>query len=222
MLNNTLQTFAQSSAQCTVNGEPVDCGDAGKAIGGIFLIMLIFGLINLVFFLIAIIHLIKHSDVPDRTLWIILSIFIPFAAWVYVFGPRRNYNKKGGSAQTASTQNPVGSPSPNQWQNPAAPVATGVVAAPQASGSQEPPSVTPVTSSTASPTQVASVSDNPVQPPVNPVDEQPEPVQPLPSPDTQTDVSSSSPEPTPPPPNESESISPQPPDDSQNLPGSQV
>lgn len=100
-----LQNFAQVTGECTVNGQPVDCGEAAEAAGGIlaglgiFMIFIFaFGLFSFVIWLLSIIHLIQHEDVENRILWIVLVLLVPLANFIYFFGFR---NKREGGADQA-------------------------------------------------------------------------------------------------------------------------
>lgn len=114
MITTTLSQFAQAADNViTVPVDPeIDTSDVETAASVFFWttsILFILGIINLVMFIIAIVHLVQNPTVQNRTLWIILSIFVPFASWVYVLGPRRTFNKSGAS----------GSQNPFPQQNPA-------------------------------------------------------------------------------------------------------
>lgn len=115
MFTATLNKFAQTTDNVvTVPVETnIDGADVETAANVVFWtssILFVLGLINFVMFIIALVHLIQNPAVPNRTLWIILIIFVPFASWVYVFGPRRTFSK---SAAAAGSQNPF----PQQNQN---------------------------------------------------------------------------------------------------------
>lgn len=208
MLASAIRVFAQDvpapESDVVINPDPAPVSDTGSqaaaGIGiGLTILFLVFGIISLVFFIIAIIHLVKNPDVPNRTLWIILSIFVPFASWVYVLGPRRSYNKNGGASKAAPSQLPQRQAS--QWQNPAA-ASTGAASAPaqpfSSQPSQEIPQPTPFTPPTVSspPPPVSAAPPNPVQAPPAPT--QPEPFQSPPSLDNQNDPTSTPTVPTPP------------------------
>lgn len=176
MTTSLLQLFAQAAPESDVtiepNVQPVTTDQAQTAAGigiGPMLFFIILGIINLVFFVIAIIHLVKNPDVKDRTLWIILSIFIPFGSWVYVLGPRRTHNKQGGTVSPVPQNQPA--PGPLQGQRPLsppptsnAPVAPTSFSQPQppANPSPQPTPFTP-TASSASP-QSSGLPQNPPTP----------------------------------------------------------
>jgi hypothetical protein len=96
-----INQFAQSTSSCTVNGKPVDCGDFLGAIGAFVLwfvlFIIIFSFICLTFWLLSLIHLIENEDVEERTVWLVLVLLVPFAQFVYYFGPRRTYEKRKAS-----------------------------------------------------------------------------------------------------------------------------
>jgi hypothetical protein len=103
-----LQNFAQSTADCTVNGQAVDCGEAAQAAGGILagvgifmVVIIVFGIINFVIWVLSLIHLIQNEDVDNRILWIVLVLLVPIANFVYYFGFRKH--KKPGFQDSAST-----------------------------------------------------------------------------------------------------------------------
>lgn len=149
---------------------------------GIFmLIVVILGLVNFIFFVLALIHLAKNPSVPNRTLWIVLTVFIPFAGMIYYLGPRRSYNKSGnssapqaGGGQSSQPQS-TGPVQPNQTaQTVGAASATGAAVAPQPTApapENEVSSATPVTSPTTPPppAHVAAAPENPVQLPPSPI-----------------------------------------------------
>ena len=65
----------------------------------LFIFLAVISLIFLIFWIIQLIHVIKHEDIKDRTIWIIafaasllfglMWVIVP----VYYFGVMRNYNK---------------------------------------------------------------------------------------------------------------------------------
>lgn len=158
-----------------ITADPVAVENANKAAAGlgiVMLLLLVFSAINLVFFIIALIHLIKNADVPNRTMWIVLCILVPFASWVYVFGPRRSYNKHGGGSPAAQ---PYGQPS-QAVQNSGQAQSFGNPTAPQQpastggfTSSQPPVAPTPEAVTTSPAPQVAAAPENPVQVPPSPI-----------------------------------------------------
>lgn len=124
-----LQNFAQTAGECTVNGQPVDCGEAAQAAGGIIagfgifmLVFFAFGIFSTVIWILSLIHLVQNEDVDNRILWIILVTIIPIANFVYYFGFKRSYDKQ----KAAGPQ--------NQPASPNVPAATPGVVAPKDSG----------------------------------------------------------------------------------------
>lgn len=121
---------------CFVNGEPVSCTEAGKVVAAILIPFLLVFAVLTVFWIISLIHLVKHEDVPNRTLWIILH-FVglgPLAGIIYFFVVKRPYDRShlAGTnnvppanpvSDQQSSQPPVATPQPtndnNQNQPPA-------------------------------------------------------------------------------------------------------
>jgi Phospholipase_D-nuclease N-terminal len=77
---------------------------AGAAIaGGIGLFMLFFwllmmglALVGFVFWIISLIHVLQHSDVKDRVLWIVLLLVVGnIGGIIYFFVVKRPYDKGG-------------------------------------------------------------------------------------------------------------------------------
>lgn len=222
MFTNGLLIVAQSTSQCTVNGEAVDCGDVGRGIARFFGFLGILALINFIFFLIAIIHLIKNSDVENRTLWIVASILIPFACWIYVLGPLRSYSKKKKEGVQATSQLHT----PPNTASLASPVATGAsVGNFQPSQPQTPPQqppVTPPTSSEAPAPQVAAAPENPVQLPQPPKPQPAQEVAPSLSSEPQEDIAQTPATPPQPPSFPSETAAPSDQNSDQSPPSAQV
>jgi len=96
-----LSLLAQTtSSECTLNGRPIDCAElANKAkpfIGlgiALFIIIAIIVITTFIFWLVMLIHAIKHNS-PDRNVWIAvlaLSFFLGIgfiAAIVYFFAEK--------------------------------------------------------------------------------------------------------------------------------------
>lgn len=147
----------------------IDSTATGGIAVGVLIVSSILAIINLVFFITAIVHLIKNPTVPNRILWVVVSIFVPFGSWIYVLGPRRSFGKHGsvGSQnplQTAAFSQSQQQPNPIQQQpvqvatpiapsppvQPVAPVTTPPVAQPTQpivqpqQQVQQPPVQTPV------------------------------------------------------------------------------
>ena len=87
----TLSKFAEST--CEINGAA--CTPAqGKIALGLVLGILSIVFVSFVFWVITLIHLIKHDDVPNRTLWLILH-FVGLqllAGPIYYFVVKRQYD----------------------------------------------------------------------------------------------------------------------------------
>ena len=114
-----LQNFAQSTAECTVNGQAVDCGDAAKAAGGILagfgifmLVLFALGIFSTIIWILSLVHLIQHEDVENRMLWIVLVFLVPLANFVYYFGFKRSYDKQHKGSQTQPDSAPAPGASP--------------------------------------------------------------------------------------------------------------
>lgn len=143
------QLLAQTTSSCTVNGVPTDCSRVLKASGGIFagfgiffILMFVLSIINLVFLILSLVHLVKHEDVKDRVLWIILVIFVPIAAWIYYLSIRKSYERDHAGLASGTT-------------TPVMP---------------QPPVVTPpIVNPPAQPPAPESPPSNDQQPPINPV-----------------------------------------------------
>lgn len=75
-------------------------GEAAGAALGIITLLMIFALFALgiaffVMWIITLIHVIQHEDVPDRTLWIILHFIIgSIIGPIYWFVVKKPYDKK--------------------------------------------------------------------------------------------------------------------------------
>lgn len=118
-------THLASQTTCTLNGQPVDCGQVTKAVGGffgafflIFAAAAVLALVNLVFWIISLVHVLQHEDVKDRLVWIIIILIVPLGAIIYFFAVLLPYKK----------QHPVNAPAassvmPSQPYTPPVPVA---------------------------------------------------------------------------------------------------
>ena len=108
----SLQLLAQAvgEANCTIDGEPADCGDVAGILGAIFIPIMLIGIVGFVFWLISLIHVIKNDDVENRVMWIVLLIVLGgLAGIIYFFTVRRKYNKahEGGASQQTTPTQPV-------------------------------------------------------------------------------------------------------------------
>ncbi len=71
------------------------CTTAGKFVLAIFIPLILAGIALFVWWIVTLIHVISHADVPNRTLWIVLH-FVglgTLAAPVYNFAVKRPYDK---------------------------------------------------------------------------------------------------------------------------------
>ncbi len=147
-----LHLLAQNyaNANCTINGEPADCGDTLRILGYIFVPLAIIGLVMFVFWIISLVHVIKN-DVNNRTMWIILLIlFGGFAGIAYFFAVRRPYNKNKGSAPAkVAPPMPVAPVQPEEMAAPVSKAMNDVQAVSQ-------PTVNPTTEASPPPASVES------------------------------------------------------------------
>lgn len=141
--------------------------DDSLALGaGLLAALAVLLLIDLAVFLVSIIHLIRHKDVPNRTLWIILVILFPIVRWIYILWPMRNYQKHTAGFGSENPLNTVGQPQvaplPAPIVQPAAPIATEP---PVQAPIQQQETPTPVTP----PTTVTATEPTGIQQPVQPI-----------------------------------------------------
>ena len=141
-LNLLAQNYA--NANCTINGEPADCGDTLRILGYIFVPLAIIGLVMFVFWIISLVHVIKN-DVNNRTMWIILLIlFGGFAGIAYFFAVRRPYNNNKGTANVAVPPSaPVAPAQPEEMSSPTSVTMNDVQAVSQPKVSQCTEATTP-------------------------------------------------------------------------------
>lgn len=57
-------------------------------------VLLIFGSVYLVFWVLAIMHLLQHKDIRHRAIWAVLVVLVPAAAIVYYFAVLLPYNRQ--------------------------------------------------------------------------------------------------------------------------------
>lgn len=103
---------------CTTNGQVSNCQrvDHFFAFFSFFFIFIwflifVFCVVNLVFWIISLIHIVEHDDVHDRIVWLVLVLLVPFAAWVYFFGPKRTHDHAHRIGQIPPhPQNPYANP----------------------------------------------------------------------------------------------------------------
>ncbi len=141
---------------------------------GVGIAIFIFSIVALVFFIMALVHLIKNPNVPNRTLWIVLCVlFGGLAGFIYYVGPRRSFDKAnhssapaGAPGQPAPYQGPVAQTQPvqaPQFTAPAAPSQPSPAPAPTPDFvTAEPTPVAPPTVAQPAP-EVAVAPDNSMQ-----------------------------------------------------------
>jgi hypothetical protein len=101
-----LAQAAETSGGCYVNGEPASCAQAGGIVAAVMIPMFLVFAVLSVFWIISLIHLIKHADVPNRAVWLILH-FVglgPLAGIIYFFAVKRPYDKKSTAAPATPAQ----------------------------------------------------------------------------------------------------------------------
>jgi hypothetical protein len=100
-------TFAQFEssyyATCTINGRPAsaeECADVGKVALAIIVPIVLIGLALFVWWIFTLVHVLKHEDVPNRVLWIVLHFvgLSLLAAPIYHFAVKRPYDRSHKSA----------------------------------------------------------------------------------------------------------------------------
>lgn len=179
IIDNPPQPPVNDPTTTQLTGEQAE--QAAGIFAGVGILFLFIGLLGLIFFILALIHLIKNPNVPNRTLWIVLVVlFGGLAGLIYYLGPRRAYDKSGSSGAPQANNGPTA-----QYQNPGvSPNTTGQavgVGAPVASAPQQQPGPEKTSDYvSAAPTpveppvvaepqpQVSAAPDNPVQVPPNP------------------------------------------------------
>ena len=103
------KTIEYTNGYCYVDGvlqsSSETCTEVGALALAILLPLIIVGVAFLVWWIITLIHVLSHEDVPNRVLWIVLH-FVglgTLAAPVYFFAVQRPYAKsKGGAAKPAA------------------------------------------------------------------------------------------------------------------------
>lgn len=126
-----------SEATCTVNGSPVDCAEAGATLGGVMIVLSIFGLVSFVFTLWMFIHVLTH-DSKNKVLWALIIFFTGLlGALVYFFTERKKVNNPSANevASTPAGQSPIAQAQPHvppsQPQQPIQPQPTNPEPTPQ-------------------------------------------------------------------------------------------
>ena len=135
MLNFVAKSYEYTNGNCFVDGvlQPTteQCTNITNAFFNIgialLVLFIIFAVISLIFFVfcvIQLVHVIKHEDIKDRTMWIVLLIasFIVGFMWlivpVYYFAVMRNYNKNKTVQATAQAPEVVTNPPENTTNTP--------------------------------------------------------------------------------------------------------
>lgn len=177
---------SSSSVVCTVNNVQIkgdQCTQAANQLFhngfpfsastffGFFFFIMALNLIGFVVWLIAIIHVVKHPDIPDRTPWIIgLVLAGPIAAIAYIFIVKRPYDKAAASYLPSSAgwqpqTPPVNPPYQPVPTNPSPPPAPMTPPQPTATNPFQPvpPAASPVSPQVYGPMPPTTVA--PVEPP---------------------------------------------------------
>jgi type VI protein secretion system component VasK len=135
MLNFMAKSYEYTNGNCFVDGvlQPTteQCTNVTNAFFNIGIALLVlfifFAVITLtlfVFWVIQLIHVIKHEDIKDRTMWIVLLVasFIVGFMWlivpVYYFAVMRNYNKNKTVQPNVQAPEVVASPPENTTNTP--------------------------------------------------------------------------------------------------------
>ncbi|OGL30852.1 hypothetical protein A3F37_00200 [Candidatus Saccharibacteria bacterium RIFCSPHIGHO2_12_FULL_41_12] len=115
---NFLLIAQTAQSQCTLNGQPIDCAElAEKAkpfIGlgvGIFVFILVISIIAFIFWLLMLIHAIKHNS-PDRSTWILVLVvsFVVGLSFIgaiaYFFAEKKNAEQATAPSKPESSSPP--------------------------------------------------------------------------------------------------------------------
>ena len=117
-------SYEYINGKCYVDGvlqaTNQQCDNVGKAALGIIAIilipLLILGLVFFIWWIFMVIHVAKHEDIKDRTVWLIVLLtalplgLIWVAAPIYYFAVKRPYDK--GGAREAPNVIPTQPPAP--------------------------------------------------------------------------------------------------------------
>jgi len=125
----SLSSSTQSSS-CTVNGEPAPCSQAAGVSAIIVLPMIILYVVLFVFWVKSLMHVIKHQDVPNRTLWLVLH-FVGvgiLAGIIYKFVVQKPYEKSHANGMAMGPNPAQGYP---QQPGPMAQMSAPMASAPQ-------------------------------------------------------------------------------------------
>ncbi len=88
-------------SKCTVNGQDVNCAELGNKVEGflgwgigILFLIVALGILATVFWIMMIIHAIRH-DVENKVMWIILMVLTGIVgAFIYYFAVKRKFAKQ--------------------------------------------------------------------------------------------------------------------------------
>ncbi|MBP7821053.1 hypothetical protein KA043_03030, partial [Candidatus Saccharibacteria bacterium] len=98
--------------------------NVGIALLVLFIFFAVITLTLFVFWVIQLVHVIKHEDIKDRTMWIVLLVasFIVGFMWlivpVYYFAVMRNYNKNKTVQPNTQAPEVIANPPENTTNNP--------------------------------------------------------------------------------------------------------
>ncbi|MBI4100852.1 hypothetical protein HY441_00040 [Candidatus Microgenomates bacterium] len=97
-MGSVLPSFAQITNTCTINGRPAsgeECAQVFKLVAIILIPIFIVLFALFIWWIFTLIHVIKHEDVPNRIVWLILH-FIGLGllvAPIYHFAVKRPYDR---------------------------------------------------------------------------------------------------------------------------------
>jgi len=99
---NTLKLLSDSIKSNTNEVSELTAGGAAFMFF-IFALVFIFAIAVFVFWLIALIHLVQHEDVKDRTLWLVLLLLVGgLVGPIYYFAVQKPYQKLQSSSKPKS------------------------------------------------------------------------------------------------------------------------
>lgn len=92
------KSIEYSNGYCYVDGALQSssnaCTEAGAFVLAIFLPIIILGVGMFVWWIITLVHVLSHEDVPDRVLWIVLHFVVgAIIAPIYFFAVKRQYDR---------------------------------------------------------------------------------------------------------------------------------
>ena len=117
------------SSGCTINGQPASCSQVSHILVPIllfvFIPLFVILIVLAIFWVKSLMHVVKHQDVPNRTLWIILH-FVGLGILcgvVYLIFVKRPYDKQhvNGAAGIPPQQPTPEPPPPSMPINPGIP-----------------------------------------------------------------------------------------------------